>query len=1031
MSEEKEQNKETQINNENQENIQKLKNLLNSDKSDLYEILSLKQKITFEDKSEEEKINNDIWHKQYLSYFPPKDSSKTTKPNINQLNLLLSSAEKYNIKDKDKINKIKLLREQGNNYIKEISKLKTLLELNIYKSNMEKINLDLSENFIQKEMKIKALKNAPNATNPSTSKQSNNNTVTFLTKEVSSKPRRKKAYKKKEDSYEADFIHDEEDSENSEIINQMKEINKKEGSSFKRYADALQKEAENFVNSRSRRNVNKKRDDDFVYEDDLKNEGIEKEELGLDSGEEKNESNKNDNNNKKRKKKENEGDEEYSEDSSELKREKERKEREKAKLLNKKIKRANEEKKNIKILPLNSNEENKMKSRQKALANITEILKANKYLMEEGLDFVTALATRVEEDLAKAYPLIDFDYQKTLSNMNKTLKEISKYKRINQLIIKGKLILFKMAKFSYGEKFIQKLKKVEEGNQNKKPPEKLKLKNDKSQDTFNQFSEDNFRKDKLNISKTISGISYKSMFSQSSYNEERTNDNYYNNNNDSDSLESIDEQRNIKFSPGGNNRASGEVPGNLEEGLGHNYDPFYSEKNNGNKNLLFPILYDPSLSPEEDEMTEENLSNYDNEENNLNIEDIPHKGSVLRIFHGKLRLNHNSIDKVSLFSFNKYEKFLKFPSFEKELILPSKAKSNEVIPYCLKQLNNTSKTGLFGWIEPEPNRSQEMVEISKFSELIEEFERNEKCSCLVENKIKLYVFTLSEKDEKLYNKIIKKDKFINKRFMNALNSGNKFLVFVLLANNDDLENESIKKKKKINPEVINRVEYSESEEENELNINPKKSKNLSVVMEEEEENIPNSSQKKNSYDNNNYNEEENNNEENNDEEEDHIDKEENEKLRNILEQDDFNTINEYIENNFKDLPLEEMANKLQRFSAENREKLLIKIKSYSERFSGNDNRMDVEEDNNNMNQMPQINNMGMMNQMNNMNNNYGMNIYQNDPSINQMYLGGMNNINISQQNNNNDINNLNPNLQQLYYNQGMNIYNNNYNQNFK
>ena len=90
--------------------------------------------------------------------------------------------------------------------------------------------------------------------------------------------------------------------------------------------------------------------------------------------------------------------------------------------------------------------------------------------MDEGLDFVTALATRVEEDLAKAYPLIDFDYQKTLSNMNKTLKEISKYKRINQLIISGKLILFKMAKFTYGDKFIQKLKKVEEGNQNKKQP---------------------------------------------------------------------------------------------------------------------------------------------------------------------------------------------------------------------------------------------------------------------------------------------------------------------------------------------------------------------------------------------------------------------------------------------------------------------------------------------------------------------------------------------------------------------------------
>ena len=50
-----------------------------------------------------------------------------------------------------------------------------------------------------------------------------------------------------------------------------------------------------------------------------------------------------------------------------------------------------------------------------------------------SVDFVTALATRVEEDLAKSYPEIDFDYQKTLSNMNKTMKEMGKFKRINQL----------------------------------------------------------------------------------------------------------------------------------------------------------------------------------------------------------------------------------------------------------------------------------------------------------------------------------------------------------------------------------------------------------------------------------------------------------------------------------------------------------------------------------------------------------------------------------------------------------------------
>ena len=810
MTEEKDKNNESSKNNENLENIQKIKNLLSSDKSDIFEILSLKQKITFDNKSEEEQINNDIWEKQYLSIFPPNDSLKLSKPNINQLNLLISSADKYKIKDNEKIKKVKYLQQQANNCIKEISKIKTLDQLNIYKSNIEKINLDLSEYLIQRETKIKASKEITDISNSTSTKQTTNSTTLFITKDLSTKPKhRKKTYKKKEDSYEADFIHDGEDSENSEIIEQMKELNKKEGSSFKRYADALQKEAENFVNSRSRRNVNKKRDDDFVYDDDLNEGGIEQEGLGLDSGEEKNEINKLNNNNiKKKKKKENEGDEEYSEDSSVLKREKERKEREKAKLLNKKIKRQNEEKKNIKILPLNSNEENKMKSRQKALNNITEILKSNKYLMEEGLDFVTALATRVEEDLAKAYPLIDFDYQKTLSNMNKTLKEISKYKRINQLIISGKLILFKMAKFTYGDKFTQKLKKVEEGNQNKKQPIiKQKSKGDNSLDVYNQTSEDNFRRDKLNISKQISGISYKSFYSQSSFNEERNNENsnYYNNN-ETDSIDSAEEQGNIKFSPGGNNRNNGEVTNNLEEGLGRIYDPLNLEKNNINyKNILYPILYDPSLSPEEEEMTEENISNYENEENDLNIADIPHKGSVLRIFHGKIKLNHNVIDKVNLYSFNKYEKFLKFPSFGKELILPSKAKSNEVIPYCLKQLNNNSKVELFGWIEPEAVRNQEMIEMSKFSELIEEFERNEKCSCLVENKVKLYIFTLSEKDEKLYNKIIKKDKFINKEFMNSLNSGNKFLVFVLLANNDDLENEVVKKKKKINPEIMTRV----------------------------------------------------------------------------------------------------------------------------------------------------------------------------------------------------------------------------------
>ena len=97
----------------------------------------------------------------------------------------------------------------------------------------------------------------------------------------------------------------------------------------------------------------------------------------------------------KEKKKENEGDEEYSEDSyDKIKEKKEQKLNEK--LLNKKVKRP-DKKINItntsfsnKILPpQNSDKEIKAKTRQKALTSLTDILKNNKYLMEQGLDFVS------------------------------------------------------------------------------------------------------------------------------------------------------------------------------------------------------------------------------------------------------------------------------------------------------------------------------------------------------------------------------------------------------------------------------------------------------------------------------------------------------------------------------------------------------------------------------------------------------------------------------------------------------------------
>ena len=1048
------------INNENLEKINKLKSLLEVGNSDLYEILSLKDKVSFDDKNEEDQINNDIWQRQYISIFPETSNGESlpTKVNLSLINLLLGRANKYKIKDTEKIGQIKYLQEEANNYIKEIKKSKSLEELNNLKEKTKNIRIDLNEFFISKEMKIKSgIEEESEEENSYKNKTANK-----------SKKHKKKKYKRKEDEYEDDFVEDrssnlDEESEKIDLSNHVIDLGrKKAGTNIKRIADELQEEAKNFISTRSRRNISKKKDNDFIYDDlyDKKNESVNsKSNSNLNSDTEEV--------NKRRKKNiDFNEDEDYSEEIK-VREKKNRSRPQIDNLLNRKIRRitnsseirpVNTDKKVNKINPIkalnSNNEENKIKSRKNALTNITKILTDNKYLMEEGVDFVNALANRVEEDLAKAYPAIDFDYQKTLSNMNKTLKEIANYKRINQLIIKGKITLFKMAKFQYGDKFIQKLKKVEEGKKQQKPPKNESFSFGNVLQNPNNLDDSNM----LNLKKNPSGFSYRSLFSQSSFGEERsgnfdTENDYYsksqtgaysNKYENDDSLESIEAQDNVKFSPGFN-KSNRDISGNLAEGMAHTYDPFDKEKINY-KNL-FPVLYDPALdiSTKEDQLSEQENSfqNMDDNDPNIIMANPPPTGSILRIFHGKIRLNHNTIDNASLFSFNKYINFLRFPSFEKELILPSKAKSNEVIPYCLKQLSNSSKLELFGWIEPDLTKNQENIEVSKFRELIEEFERNEKCSCFVENKIKLYIFVLGEKDEKLFSKIIKETKFVNKNLMNNLNNGNKFLVFVLLANNDDLENESIKKKKKIHPEIIKRIDQSESEDEADIKNN--KNKNQSAVMEVENENSKSFSfQKDNNTDGNNDNNQndindfnEENNQNNNDEKEEEnneddegscIDKEENEKLKNILAQNDFNAINIYIENNFKDLPLEEMAIKLQRFSNENREKLLEIIKNYSE-YMTNENQMDIEENNNVNNDGREINNMNQMNQQinNNLMNqmNLQMNMYQNDPALNQIYLNQINNINIQQQQNSN-INNAN--IASMYYNQNLNIYNN-YNNN--
>lgn len=234
------------INTENLEKINKLKNLLQSENSDLFEIMSLKDQITFEDQNEEDQINNNIWQKQYISVFPESsnDTSLLTKINLNMINLLLSTANKYKIKDEEKLNKIKNIHEEANNFIKEIKKTKTLEELNNLKQNSDKIKIDLDEYFIQREMKLKnKIDNGSDEEDINKQKNNAENTNTKNKESNKTKSHRRKRYKRKEDEYENDFVEDgsegsEDDSEKIDLSNHVIDLGKKKsGNNIKRIAD--------------------------------------------------------------------------------------------------------------------------------------------------------------------------------------------------------------------------------------------------------------------------------------------------------------------------------------------------------------------------------------------------------------------------------------------------------------------------------------------------------------------------------------------------------------------------------------------------------------------------------------------------------------------------------------------------------------------------------------------------------------------------------------------------------------------------
>ena len=468
--------------------------------------------------------------------------------------------------------------------------------------------------------------------------------------------------------------------------------------------------------------------------------------------------------------------------------------------------------KNIRETKINLRQESKI--RESAVINLIKIFNQNEDLRTKGNNYIKNLAYKLEGELIKLNPAINSNYQKNISNMLKTIKEIIKNKTLVQLIIHKNINLFKISIIPYGEELNKEIKKIL-SQQKTKNKEHIKNKNQINSDKekiINLHLYEPLSQDKIKLN-FLNPISYDLI----------------------------------------QNENSPLKPNKCES------------KNHTNTSNTNPQKFEQKIK---------------NEKINIPLKKNKDK-FILRIYHGEIKLNHRFLDNISLFSKDNVELFKKFPSLGKLLNLKSKVETSKIIPYCLKHINDKSRIQLFGWLEPDldnMNTKEKNIELEKFINLINKYDKDDKCSSLKDKKIKLYIFVLKKSDE-LFNKI----------FLNEINFNNilikeifeklkKFLVFALISTIDYLNKKSFKEKEKINPEIINQIQQEEKEEEDIL-----------------------------------YNEE-------------------NDKLKKLFEKKDFD-FNLWMQKNFRNLNMEQMHNKLMKYNAENRNKILEFVHESSKKMN--------------------------------------------------------------------------------------------------
>lgn len=359
------------------------------------------------------------------------------------------------------------------------------------------------------------------------------------------------------------------------------------------------------------------------------------------------------------------------------------------------------------------------------------------------------------------------------------------------------------------------------------------------------------------------------------------------------------------------------------------------------KPLRVPIFYDPTKIL----LKSEQISNNDKLKTNSSSI-LAHKSQnpTLQIWKGSIQVSKIAeLKNLIMCSTNKKEEFLSVPSYSSNIQINSRANLKEVISYIEKYLITKTKTILTGWFEIDSDSQAD-----SYQKLADEYDKSDRSGFIMLNEDKVYIFTLSQKYSKFYKKMKNEIKIYNKELMNKVE---KLIVYVIIRKGEysELQNENSMMKpvvlctnektillpttyeKKIIPLPSDITQTQQQKDLNGLQISEKKDPaNISPITSDEEDNDQEEEiQNQNKISNNLQGQQTNKN-----------------KLQELLDSDDSELLEEYVNKEFANLAQEEIIEKLMSLDENSRAKLINFIAEYQQREAvqtAGENEMDYQQ----------------------------------------------------------------------------------------